>query len=318
MCYLPNPSTPSAASECSPSPDAAPAMSSECNPNTPNPAPHSESQSQSPAPSSFHPDSPERMVEIARELAAELGRKPTASQLRAKGVRCTPCQIHFGGTNGLLRSIGFATPVRGTRARAQLRKSLLKDFACAVERLGRLPSRDEYLEHARFTSNAFTAEFGNWRSVLAAYQKAQGKITPLKPKRSAVLESPPVPPTPDLTLSLAPPPAPTPDSSATVYGRPLGYRAMLHEPTNEQGVVLLFGMMAEKLGFAIENVRTAFPDCEAKRQITPEIWQRVRIEFEFASSRFNHKSSGCDLVVCWKHDDPLCPVPVLDLESHID
>jgi hypothetical protein len=55
---------------------------------------------------------------------------------------------------------------------------------------------------------------------------------------------------------------------------------------NEQGVVLLFGMLAKQPGFLIEVVQKGFPDCEAKRQIGPEQWQRVGIEFEFESRTF--------------------------------
>jgi hypothetical protein len=40
-----------------------------------------------------------------------------------------------------------------------------------------------------------------------------------------------------------------------------------HEPVNEQGVVLLFGMLAKDLGNMIEAVQKGFPDREAKRQI---------------------------------------------------
>jgi hypothetical protein len=59
-----------------------------------------------------------------------------------------------------------------------------------------------------------------------------------------------------------------------------------HEPVNEQGVILLFGMVAEELGYMVETVQSGFPDCDAKRQIAPNRWQRVNIEFEFESRNF--------------------------------
>ena len=49
---------------------------------------------------------------------------------------------------------------------------------------------------------------------------------------------------------------------------------------NEQGVVLLFGMLAKDLGYMFEAVQKGFPDREAERQIALGQWQRVRIEFE--------------------------------------
>ncbi len=45
-----------------------------------------------------------------------------------------------------------------------------------------------------------------------------------------------------------------------VYGEPLGAMALRNAPTNESGVVLAFGMLAEQLGFHILSVQPGFPD----------------------------------------------------------
>src|SRR6266566_5714849 len=89
------------------------------------------------------------------------------------------------------------------------------------------------------------------------------------------------------------------------YGTPIDFRGLRHEPVNEQGVVFLFGMVAKELGYMVEAVQTGFPDCEAKRQIGPNNWQRVRIEFEFESRNFRdhgHVCDACDVIVCWRHN----------------
>jgi hypothetical protein len=91
----------------------------------------------------------------------------------------------------------------------------------------------------------------------------------------------------------------------TLYGEPLGIAAMAHAPTNEAGVIFLFGALAAGLGFRVERLQTAFPDCEAKREIRPGKWERVRIEFEFESRNFRehrHDPEGCDVIVCWRHN----------------
>jgi hypothetical protein len=93
-----------------------------------------------------------------------------------------------------------------------------------------------------------------------------------------------------------------------------------HEPVNEQGVILLFGMVAKDLGYTIESVQNEFPDCEAKRQLGPNRWQRVNIEFEFESRNFRehrHPVSGCDVIVCWRHNWDDCPIEVLELCKRI-
>lgn len=97
------------------------------------------------------------------------------------------------------------------------------------------------------------------------------------------------------------------------YGNPVDFRGLRHEPVNEQGVVLLFGMVAKELGYLVESVQTGFPDCEAKRQLAPGRWKRVRIEFEFESRKFRnhgHPSAGCDVIVCWRHNWDDCPAQI--------
>lgn len=101
----------------------------------------------------------------------------------------------------------------------------------------------------------------------------------------------------------------------SAFGDPLDACDMIHAPTNEQGVVMLFGMLANELKFVVELVQTGYPDCEAKRQGADGKWRRVLIEFEFRSSNFNHDPRGCDLIVCWEHDTKENEVDVLELKS---
>lgn len=106
------------------------------------------------------------------------------------------------------------------------------------------------------------------------------------------------------------------------YGGALDFRGLRHEPINELGVVLLFGLVAKELGYIVESVQSGFPDCEAKRQIGPQQWQRVHIEFEFESRNYRthgHPFTGCDVIVCWRHNWPDCPpqIEILELSSLI-
>src|SRR5438309_6908214 len=95
-----------------------------------------------------------------------------------------------------------------------------------------------------------------------------------------------------------------------VYGEPLGLAAMAHAPTNELGVLFLFGILAAGMGFGVERLQAAFPDCEAKREIAPGKWELVFIELELYSRNFRshrHNPKGCHAIVCWKHNWPDCP-----------
>ncbi len=119
----------------------------------------------------------------------------------------------------------------------------------------------------------------------------------------------------------------TPSSSnqrrdQTWLGEPLSFRGLQHSPVNEQGVVFLFGMVCKDLGYLVEAVQTGFPDCEAKRCVdkNSQRWERVRIEFEFKTSNFlkhGHNAELCDVVVCWQHDWPDCPLEVVELRKEI-
>lgn len=103
-----------------------------------------------------------------------------------------------------------------------------------------------------------------------------------------------------------------------IYGALMNPSPLAHGPTNEMGVLFLFGTVAAQLGFVVTWVRSEFPDCEAMILVGPEKWQRIRIEFEYESRNFlkhMHDAKECDLIVCWKHNWPECPVEVLELSA---
>lgn len=85
-------------------------------------------------------------------------------------------------------------------------------------------------------------------------------------------------------------------------------------------MILLFGALANDLGFAVTRVQSEFPDCEAFCRVDEGKWQEIKIEFELASKNFlthMHDPNGCDLIVCWVHDWPQCPLPVLELKREV-
>lgn len=89
-------------------------------------------------------------------------------------------------------------------------------------------------------------------------------------------------------------------------------------------MVYLFGVLAERLGFAVERIQNAYPDCKAKRRPgRVAAWQDVLIEFEYASRNFKthrHDPQGCDIIVCWEHNWADCPagLEVIALSEKLD
>jgi hypothetical protein len=102
-----------------------------------------------------------------------------------------------------------------------------------------------------------------------------------------------------------------------LLGPPMQRTGMAYEPVNEMGVIMLFSMWAERLGFIIEFAQAKFPDCKAKMEVEPGRWQDVDVEFERYSANFKahqHDARKCDLIICWKHNWPDCPEEIMVLE----
>jgi hypothetical protein len=93
----------------------------------------------------------------------------------------------------------------------------------------------------------------------------------------------------------------------SVYGDPVDFRGVRHAPVDIGGVIFLFGMVARELGFHVEALSSGVPRCEAKRQLAPGKWARLRIDFELESRQFRdagRNPSTVDLIVCWRDTWP--------------
>jgi hypothetical protein len=111
----------------------------------------------------------------------------------------------------------------------------------------------------------------------------------------------------------------------SICGSLINFRGLVYSPINEQGVVFLFGRVLDDLNMYIEEVRTAYPDCVARRY-TGKGWGKVYIEFEYLSSSFiqhGHEPSKCDIIVCWEDDltesqkKTLEGIEIIELKSRI-
>ena len=213
---------------------------------------------------------------------------------------------------------------------------LLTDWGQTLRKLRALPSRRAYDLNGKYYPITLEKRFGGWAALPQAFRNfAKGK-----PEWTDILALVPDPGEPtrgvvgardtrarhtraSFLLSIPPKTCQHPPLKERVtYGAPLDFPTLRHEPVNEQGVVLLFGMLAKDLGYVVESVQAGFPDCEAKRQIAPRRWQRVHLEFEFESRNYRdhgHPATGCDVIVCWHHNWPDCPahIEVLELSTRI-
>src|SRR6266567_2481222 len=107
-------------------------------------------------------------------------------------------------------------------------------------------------------------------------------------------------------------------------GRKIDYPGLTYAPINEQGVVLLFGMMSDDLGFSVEAIRSGFPDAlVVDYRANPNRGVKKYIEFEFQSSHFSrqkgHDPKKCNIIICWEHDWANHPkdIEIIQLKSLI-
>lgn len=205
-------------------------------------------------------------------------------------------------------------------------EDILEEFHRVASELGQIPTWTVFAHKARISADVVRRRFGGLQGTLSAYRGWLERANPQSPLLQQLhARSRHEIPTPPVVLGRVEGAA-SPEWSkihGPVYGAPVDFRGLRHAPVNEQGVVFLFGMVAYELGFIVEAVHAAFPDCEAKRciDLREQRWQRVRIEFEYRSRTFGdhgHDPNGCDLIVCWEHNWPECPVSVLELRKVID
>jgi hypothetical protein len=287
----------------------------------------------------------EKILEKIRVCAKKLGKNPRVmDMLRMARVKEGQIVRHFGNFGTALREAGLQPRGTGYSPSASM---LLLDWGAACRELKNLPTAYQYKSGRKYTYRPFTARFGHWHNVPAAFRKfvrnqgcesewldvlalidqherdvalgypvvagsvskhgAEGGVAAAESatgSRMAIAER-------GWTARRF-------RSDREVYGAPLPTTGMFHEPTNEAGVIFVFGMVARSLGIVVQRIQSEFPDCEAMHQVSRGRWQRVRIEFEFASRSFvhhRHKPGGCDLIVCWVHNWPECPqnIEVIEL-----
>ena len=235
---------------------------------------------------------------------------------------------YFSSWSEALSATGFDFDPCGKRVEMN---RLLADWGAVARKLRRVPTYKSYMIHGKYDSSTIRKRFKSWHDIRPAFRKfAEGKpewadvvaFCPLLPPAGAPYSS-------RCQRSRKPPVAPKNPGfgprleDRRVYGTPLHLPGLGNAPMNESGVVFLFGVLAERLGFHVEAVQIAFPDCKAKRRVGPSAWQDVTIEFEYESRNFKehgHQLDGCDIIVCWTHNWPECPetLQVVALSDEIE
>ncbi|MBF2028717.1 MAG: hypothetical protein IGS48_18470 [Oscillatoriales cyanobacterium C42_A2020_001] len=266
----------------------------------------------------------EEIIALAQEIAERMGVDTLRREDFFKNSAFTEAQVYRlfpdDGWRGLLEAANLRVTFQNV---ATPDESLLSEFHRVVKEMGCIPTGRQLDSRSEYSFAVYKKRFGGIQGTLKKYHDWLEQLEPNAPELQLVqIKS---------KHEIITQPAPLisngsqqwTKSSGVVFGAPISFRGLRHAPTNEQGVVYLFGMVSYELGLIVEAVQSAYPDCEAKRCVDSKRnrWQRVRIEFEFCSSNFKahgHDPKGCDMIVCWEHDWQDCPLEVIELRSVID
>jgi hypothetical protein len=269
-----------------------------------------------------------RKKDLSREQAQaalmacrqKLGHVPTLGDLeKHTGILRHDVIRLFGNYAAMLKECGLERLGSGMKAGID---DLLLDWARVARAQKSLPKLHEYArEGGAYSEVPFRKRFGVWSNVPGAMKRyaMENGLTHDWQDVIELIDSRPSGRSPGERKE-----RPLP-ASKVFAGRPL-YGPLIHpsplicEPTNESGVIFLFGSVAERLGFQMLRIQTEFPDGEALRRVSENRLQQVKLEFEHQSRNFlyhNHDAAKCDLIVCWEHNWPECPLEVLELKTAI-
>jgi hypothetical protein len=275
------------------------------------------------------------ILQQIRELADPQTGRPCSRHAftRATGISANRLNRYFANWDSAVAAAGLTPNYHGRTVPPEV---LLGDYGRVVRALRTRPTMREYSIQTRHSREALQRVCGPWHQIEAVFRRFAAREPARWVDVVELLDTTPIPPPVhgggrppgthwvDTTATPAPtgppPPAPVvPRPASLSCGKSLGPAGLCRAPLNEQGVVLLFGLLARQLGFDVLAVQGAFPDCTALREVIPGRWQLTRIEFEFESRNFvahGHDPAGCDLIVCWRHNWADCPpgLEVLELE----
>jgi Homing endonuclease associated repeat len=269
----------------------------------------------------------EAIIEAAKRVAAECGGVLSRADFeRLTGISQHQLYKAFpdGGWTEVLGVAGIQRhPLHNEPVSDE---ELLTEFHRVASELGQIPTGQQFGARANLSYDVVKKRFGGMQGTLRRYRAWLEEREPASPmlaqvqakSKHEILAAPSI----DGQV-ISPARVAWPKGTGPQFGPPINFRGLRHAPINEQGVVFLFGMVSYEIGFIVEAIQAGYPDCEAKRCVDHQNqrWQRVRIEFEYWSTNFKdhcHDPAGCDLIVCWEHDWPDCPLEVVELRRVID
>lgn len=260
----------------------------------------------------------EQIIASIRSITKKLGFVPGLRELE----RLTNIIRHdvfrlFGTYAAALKAGKIKKTGSGMRTET---KDLLLDWARVVRAQKKIPRLHEYKRDGLYSQVPFRTRFGIWSNVPRAMKRYAVENGLTREWRDVIALIDSRPKGQIGARKERPLPVSKVRPGRPMYGPPIRPFPMLCAPTNELGVIFLFGAVAEPLGFQMLRIQGQYPDGEALRLVAENRLQRVKLEFELQSRNFlhhNHDARKCDLIVCWEHNWADAPVEVIELKKAI-
>src|SRR3954463_3347489 len=264
----------------------------------------------------------EEVLAAVQECAAKLGHVPSMAEFRkATAIGKGHIRKHFGTFGQLLEAGGLE--VRGSGHMVEM-KALFADWAGIVRRLKKCPTLADYELHSKYSPRPLVRRFGSWLNVPAGileYAKKEGLEREWEDVLKVVMAEQK---TEERAARTSEPRKAVRKAQVMhdrpIYGQPM-FAPFSFAPTNEQGVIFVFGGVAQELGLTVTRIQTQFPDIEAMREVGPNKCQPIHLEAEYESKNFllhMHPLDGCDGIVCWINNWPECPLEVIELRKVVE
>jgi hypothetical protein len=261
----------------------------------------------------------EEVMAAIVECTEKLGHVPSRNELRKHGkISREHVRRYFGTYTRALEECKLKRRAVGGKLEME---ALFVDWAGVVRTLKKLPTVHEYEDGSRFSQRPLLSRFGTWAQVpagLRQYAEDHSLAGDWKDVLALVDAKDQESKEQALMATLIKEGRILTDRP--VYGALMRPCPLIFEPVNEASVIYLFGTVAERLGYVVMRMQSEFPDCEALRVVDGNNLQRVKAEFEYESRNFLrhlHNANECDLIICWKHNWPECPLEVLELKSAV-
>lgn len=113
----------------------------------------------------------------------------------------------------------------------------------------------------------------------------------------------------------------------SIVGELVGKRGIVYAPVNRAGVLLIFSRLLDEFEMLVEETAE---DCRyiiARRRVDtgqpgPSRWERVKIALAYESIEIQQGNKidtdfdgSADLLICWQHNWPDCPLETFELRS---